>query len=287
MKRTKSRINKKLAAPLIIVLVFLAITALQVLGTFDFLEYKTYDLWVRLLARHSRPLDDIVVVLLDQDSIDWAQQERRWSWPWPRRAYGELLDYMNLSGAKTVACDVIYSEPSVYRSRRDIFSEDGMNEDDAAFVRAEQNYGKAVQAVFFSTQAGRARSWPAELDKHVFKPENFGAFLPVFGLKTEDESRIGAQFPIPGLRNAAGALGNFTGEADSDGVLRRLRLFTLFDGKAVPGLSAAALIASGDSSGTSASSAASGSRPGSGSIRAAISASGGASGGRLSSGASS
>jgi adenylate cyclase len=238
VKKTRRKINKKIAALLIIVLVFAAISLLHLCGAFHYLEYKSYDFRIRLFASSTRPSDDIIVVLLDQDSIDWAQQERGWGWPWPRRAYAEILDYMNLGGANSVAFDIIFSEPSMYRRRM---------RDDEAFIRAEEEYGRAVQGVFFSSQTGSARSWPPELKAPLFEPAGFGKFLEQFSIGGTGERLEGAQFPIQGLRDAAGALGCLTGTHDSDSVIRRLRLFTLFDGKAVPGFAAASLLASGHS----------------------------------------
>jgi adenylate cyclase len=271
------KINKKIMAVIITLLVFLAVTILHLLNVFYFLEYKSYDLRVRLLAKYSRPSDDIIVVLLDQHSLDWAQQERGWGWPWPRQAYAEIVDYMNLSGAKSVAFDVLFSEPSIYRnSRQDeiidvmiknlenaqILITEGqlrtamplfMNvvrnlrelntrKDDASFIESGKNFGRVVQAVFFSSQTGNTYYWPTGLQSPLFQTENFGPMLEKFSLGADEEN---AQFPIEGLKETAGALGAVTGKPDSDGIIRRLRLFTLFDGKAVPGLSAASLLVSG------------------------------------------
>ncbi|MDR0444478.1 MAG: adenylate/guanylate cyclase domain-containing protein [Treponema sp.] len=270
------KINKKITALIITVLVFMVITLLHLAGVFHFLEYKSYDLRVRLLAENSRRSDDIIVVLLKQECLDWAQKERGWGWPWPRQAYAEIVNYMNLGGAKSVAFDVLFSEPSIYRNARQdeiidntisnleaaqfaiaagqaresaplfrniVNSLHSLNarEDDASFARAEKDYGKVVQAVFFSSQTGSGRSWPSVVNSPMFQTENFGDMLDRFDIG----EGIGAQFPIPELLDAAGALGCVTGEPDSDGIIRRLRPFTMFDGKAVPGLSAASLLVSG------------------------------------------
>jgi adenylate cyclase len=222
--------------------VLLAIRGGYYFGVFDYLEHKTYDFRARLLAGQSRPADDIVVILLDQDSIDWAYQERGWSWPWPRRAYAELVDYMRDSGAKSTIFDVIFSEASVY----------GPGDDDA-FDRASRDFGRVVQAVFFSSQSGKSLTWPAELSAPLFDLGNFDAPQGEFDLLPDDRAagQIGAQFPIDALRNSAGAIGNITGKTDSDGILRRANLFVLFDNQAVPSLAAAPLLAGGEAPGIS------------------------------------
>jgi adenylate cyclase len=237
--RLNSRIKKHCAAALISISVFGAISLALVSGFFDYLEYKTYDFRVRLLANTSRPSDDILVVLLNQASIDWANQERGWSWPWPRKAYAEFIDYMQHAGAQAVTFDVIFSEPSVYGP-----------EDDAAFTQASADFGRVVQTVFFSTQSGKSLTWPEGLDKPLFQPDAFDSFLSQYDLlQHTNDTQVGAQFPIEGLLEAAGSIGTITGTADSDSIFRRARLFTLFDHKAVPGLAAASLLTSGTEAG--------------------------------------
>ncbi|QQO11314.1 adenylate/guanylate cyclase domain-containing protein [Breznakiella homolactica] len=226
-----------MAAAVIILSVFAVTALLYGFGVFEYLEQKTYDLRVRLLADSARPSDDIIIILLNQDSIDWAYTQRGWSWPWPRKAYAELVDYMNLSGAASVAFDVIFSEPSLYGP-----------EDDAEFARASRDYGKVVQTVFFSTQSGSVSRWPGDLDVPLFNPAGLGGLLSRYILAAGDSDRqMGAQFPIPELLSGAGAVGNITGRPDSDGLFRRTPLFAYFDGKAVPGLSAASMLAAGES----------------------------------------
>jgi len=301
----KKKLGKKPAALIIIGLVFFIIAGLHLLGIFNFLEYKSYDMRVKYWAgsSFSRPSDEIILIFLDQDSIDWAQYERGWGWPWPRQAYAEMVNYMNLSGAKSLAFDVIFSEPSVYRnsmqdeiidiavraleeaeaanpgmprtdgSRTDGSRPEGIRTestrletratptpsalarrnaiealrslsarvDDESFINACREYGNVVQTVMFSSQTGNYVIWPDNLKVPLFIPENFGSMLGQFSVGVNERG----QFPIEGLQLSAGALGSITGIPDSDGIIRRLRPFMLFDGKAVPGLSSASLMVSG------------------------------------------
>ncbi|MDR1287235.1 MAG: adenylate/guanylate cyclase domain-containing protein [Treponema sp.] len=227
MKKKIRTSSKTAAAPVIAALIFAALLLFHFTGIFDYLEFKTYDFRVRIMAHYSRPSDDIIVVLVDQESINWAQENRRWSWPWPRAAYAEIIEYMNVSGAASVAFDIIFSEPSVYGS-----------EDDAAFIKASEDYGRVVQTVVVS---GLGTPWPGGLDKPLFSLDEEGraAFLGA------DETGRGGQFPVEGLRDAAGVLGSVTNSPDSDSVIRRTSLFTPFNGRAVPGLAAALLLAAG------------------------------------------
>ncbi|MDR1575251.1 MAG: adenylate/guanylate cyclase domain-containing protein, partial [Treponema sp.] len=299
--KTGGGFKKHIAALVITGLITLAVIGLHLGGALTFLEYKAYDLRVTTLAPYSRPSDDIIVILLDQNSIDWANRTRGWSWPWPRKAYAEIIDYMNLGGANSIAFDVIFSEPSVYRNaRQDAIIDTAVaglenvqladepragtgvqprtatqprdsaqnrgrflafreiinalrtlssREDDLSFMQAEKDFGRVVQTVVFSSQTGTADSWPADLNTPLFEPHNFESIISEYEkLKQDTDTGSGpikAQFPIEELRNAAGVIGNVTGWPDSDGIFRRANLFSVFDGKAVPGLAAASLLAAG------------------------------------------
>ena len=231
MKANRHFTKKAPAAAVISVLVFSAALLTFAAGLFDYAENKSYDLRTRLLASYSRPSDDIILVLLDQNSLDWGYKEHGWSWPWPREAYSRFVDYMNVGGANSVIFDVIFSEPSVYGDR-----------DDDSFSKSSLEYGRVVQTVFFSSQSGKSIHWRDDLTVPLFVFDNSTA---VSRLLYGEDRGLKALFPIDTILFSAGAVGGITGKSDSDGTFRRMRLFTIFDGKAAPGLSAAAILASG------------------------------------------
>lgn len=118
---------------------FLIIGFLYFIGIFSFIENKSYDDRMQKTARFYKASDDIVFIMLDQDSLNWAKEEKGWSWPWPRSAYGEIVNYFNVAKANSVAFDVLYTEPSVYGAS-----------DDESFAEANRAYGKTILAVDFS-----------------------------------------------------------------------------------------------------------------------------------------
>ncbi|MDR0785817.1 MAG: adenylate/guanylate cyclase domain-containing protein [Treponema sp.] len=227
----KKSVKKIFAFLIITISVFAVFGAGFTLGVFDYLEFKTYDLRVNVFAENSAPSDEIIVVILDQSSLDWARKTRGWGWPWPRAAYSDFIEYMKIGGAKSLAFDVLFTEHSVYGDA-----------DDAEFARAEREFGRFMQSVHFSTQIGDSQIMPSTAnDNPFFNTVGFGDFLQKFALDGETKG----QFPIPELLTNAGAIGSTIGLPDSDGVVRRLALFTLFDGKAIPGEAAASLILGG------------------------------------------
>ncbi|MDR2897417.1 MAG: adenylate/guanylate cyclase domain-containing protein, partial [Spirochaetaceae bacterium] len=202
-------------------LVFAVVAALEWGQVFSYLEYKAYDARVLLFAKTTRPSDDIVLILLDQNSLDWAQQTRGWGWPWPRSAYGEITRFLQAGGAKSVVFDVMFTEPSVYGS-----------EDDAAFASASKDYGKLVQTLFFGSSLATETAWVGYAPRSGFT---------IQGYKPSTELMTEALFPVQELSLSAVSLGNIRATRDNDDVIRRNSLFVEFDGEIVPSLALSAL----------------------------------------------
>lgn len=57
---------------------------------------------------------EVVYIDLDQGSIDAAAEYNGLSWPWPREAYGIVLDYVLQGGARAVVFDLFMDTPGVY-----------------------------------------------------------------------------------------------------------------------------------------------------------------------------
>jgi len=279
MKQIGKKYHKNLAALVIILALSVVVVLLHLSGALDKVEFKLYDFRTNILGSTRPRSNDIYMILLDDESIEWAQRVRGWGWPWPREAYAEFLDYMKLGHANSVVFDVIFSEPSIYRNNRqdEIINNAARNlqrtqsavaagnletaaplireltgslqelnarQDDAAFAQAGRDYGRVVHGVVFTSGSGNTNTWPANLNKPMFNLVNFDSNISRFAL-SNGMAMTNAQLPIEEIRNSAAALGCVTGIHDSDNIVRRHRLFTLFDGKAVPGLAPASLMVSG------------------------------------------
>jgi len=107
-------------------------------GALDRFEYTTWAWRVNVFAKHRTPSPDVKVVLLDQASLDWGSKEMGWSWPWPREAYAPLIDFCRNGGAKVIAFDILFTEPSVYGVA-----------DDEALGAAIRRTGAFVGAAFY------------------------------------------------------------------------------------------------------------------------------------------
>ena len=106
-------------------------------------ERTSWDWRTRLLARPGPATEQVVLVLLDQASLDWGQQENGLSWPWPREVYGPILDFCARGGVRAVAFDVLFTEPSTW----------GVD-DDLALADAAIRNGGFVGARFLNITPG-------------------------------------------------------------------------------------------------------------------------------------
>ncbi len=134
MKKTK----KLIQLAVLCTLVFALVCTLHFNKVFAWTEHKSYDSRMKATAPYFSPSEKINIVLLDQKSLDWAKKEMGWGWPWPRAAYGSMIDFFNRGNAASVAFDMIYSEPSLYGT-----------DDDEAFGDACQRFGRAIQTVYY------------------------------------------------------------------------------------------------------------------------------------------
>ncbi len=202
------------------------------LGWLDRAEVRTWDLRVSMLAHRERADPDITLVFLDQSSLDWARTENSLSWPWPREVYTPIISSAAAGGARSVAFDVLYTEPSGY----------GV-EDDQALASAIADARMFVGTVFLGdarSKIGSATNWPPDIPGPRLQADGLGA-LPAEMRKRFEAQR--ALFPIPEVATNAAMLANVFSNPDPDGIYRRIRLFATFDGRVIPSLGLAAYIA--------------------------------------------
>ena len=76
------------------------------LPLFTGIELKTVDARMRLRGQVETGAE-IAVCAIDARSVDRLGQ-----WPWPRKILADLVDRLRAEGARAIALDVIFSEPS-------------------------------------------------------------------------------------------------------------------------------------------------------------------------------
>ena len=200
-------------------------------GALDRFEAKTWDWRVQSLVKPSEFTDQIRLIFIDQASLDWVKKEMAYVWPWPRSLYQPILDYCRRQGAKAVAFDLLFTEPSSY----------GV-EDDQTFASAITNAPPFVAAMFLGRETGNETVWPTNIPAPCLKVSGLDGWLA--NLKRKKGVLFPkASFPIPELAANAALLGNVSARPDADALFRRIKPFAVFDGFPVPSLGVAAWIA--------------------------------------------
>jgi adenylate cyclase len=194
-------------------------------------EYATWAWRVKYFARPGPETDRIKLIYLDQRSLDWGKKEMDLSWPWPREVYGPIIDFCRRGGARAVAFDVIFTEPSVYSVG-----------DDQALGEAIEESPPFVGALSLSKKTTGDAVWPLSFPPGWITIEGLSTWLAV----PKREQRLiypWAAFPIPEVGLNSVLLGNVTEVPDPDSIFRRAALFSVFDGRVVPLLGCAAYLA--------------------------------------------
>ncbi len=194
-----------------------------VFGLMDPWEAKTWDWRARHMARPGKATPDICLILLDQKSLEWARKENAVSWPWPKEMYSAVVDFCRRSGARALAFDVLFEDPSRW----------GI-EDDRKLGRAMATFGKVATSVSFDDQDGPSMHWPAEIPLPGFKVTGLHRWLMHAERRRNLFQR--ATMPIVDVAQNASILCNVTQNPDSDGIYRKIELFSLFDGHLLPSL---------------------------------------------------
>jgi len=228
-------INKrvKIAAwgTLIGILSAVVVLGLWRLGLMRRWEYATWSWRVKYFAGPGAATDKIKLILLDQQSLDWGKKEMGLSWPWPREVYGPIIDFCRRGGARSVAFDVIFTEPSAYSVR-----------DDLVLGEAIKNSPPFVGALSLSKKTTGDTVWPSDFPPVWINIDGLSVWLSVQEL---EQSLIypWAAFPIPEVGLNSVLLGNVTEAPDPDSIFRRAALFSVFDGQVIPLLGCAAYLA--------------------------------------------
>lgn len=223
--------KKILEGALVAVVSTVLASLLWVTGGLDRWELRTWDGRVSRMSRPAPSTDRVRLVLLDQQSLDWAQKENGLSWPWPREVYGAVIGYLQRAGAKSIAFDVLYTEPSAYGVADDVALGD-------AIAGSEQFVG----ALFLGEKTGSVTSWPGGVAAKPPRIRRLDEWLSGGGGRGGVTASRGL-FPIPEIAGRAAALADVQHNPDPDGVYRRVRLFRIFDGKPVPSLALACFLA--------------------------------------------
>lgn len=182
------------------------------------IEWKTWDLRLRLFSDSSRANKDIVLFLIDQYSLDLYERHHGLSWPWPRQMYSAVLRYCQAGGARACIFDLILTEGSVY----------GV-EDDRDFSKAMIEAGNVFLPFFLSQEEREPEEISLQFLDNFFSGKQASRHEAVFPAKS-------ITLPVESLIKSARGIGNVQYSPDKDSIYRRLPLLFAYQNHLIPSL---------------------------------------------------
>jgi adenylate cyclase len=212
-----SRKGKILVGAIIGALAWASILVLYYANLLESYEVKTYDHLCRLKAARTPAPEEIVLVIVDQGSLK-AAQEQGINWPWPRQMYAPIVEFCALAGARALAFDVVFTEPSVY----------GV-EDDKLLAEALKRNGHAFLPISLSRENRPQPSWEREMLDRIALPLEDHSGQPT-------SPSISSEPPIEILAKSCYGLGNVSIPPSPDGIYRGLPPVFSYRGHSIPSL---------------------------------------------------
>lgn len=167
------------------------------LGFGRIIDQRAGDLMLQLNARRRLMSDRIIIVDIDQRSLE-MMNDLAGSWPWPRSVHGELIDHIIKQAPRGIAFDVLFNELDVYRP-----------EHDAAFAEAVARHRNVWLAMTLNADGQGA--WVSQMPTSV-------RAVPL--TRPPKDARVPLMLPlVVGSQPDAmrGGLINFTSDSDSVG----------------------------------------------------------------------
>ncbi len=232
-KRDKGEKKKgKLLVFSALVICTFAASSLIFTFTTDYFTNKTYDLFIKNIGGKSgEPNKDVMLLLIDENTLQYGDRINLGRWPWRRNIYPEILGYINsVAPPRVIIFDIFFFESDLGEGN------------DQYFAEAIARDGNVIHNMnlFRNPERKKALVLPPDVKKNFtlsirnpenisFKKNNVNEFtLPLPCLRSylrcgmyDDEimvkKNINAEPIIPGLSVASFA-------PDSDGVYRRGRI---------------------------------------------------------------
>ncbi|MEJ2544970.1 MAG: adenylate/guanylate cyclase domain-containing protein [Calditrichaceae bacterium] len=183
-------------------------------------EAKTYDWRVEQKIFDAEKIDDIVIVDIDERS---NQELGKYSL-WPRTYHADLVKFLADAGALAIGLDILY-DPFTWRP-----------EQDQEFIKTIEDAGNVYLAIYFGEADTNTFRYAMNREPAGYHAEKYYYTLP---LKEMDRFRHEERFEsnFVDLINAGRGNGHVNFNADIDGVVRRIHLFSEFNNHLYPSLS--------------------------------------------------
>lgn len=182
---------------------------LDAAGRLDWLENRTADWRVRAALDPSRADDRIVIIDIDNASFRVLTEDLG-RWPWTRRVWTELLNYIAPGRPREVVFDILFTG-----------AEPEADPEFAAAVKAAGNVILPFAFVAADAKLNATQEPPAQAGIAWMKAAGRGL--------RKSEWLLNAPHPV--FQAVMAASGSNLGNADADGITRRLKLVEEYEGR--------------------------------------------------------
>lgn len=171
------------------------------------LEKKSYDLMLRNRVIAPAPDPDIVILDIDEASLE-AMAAEHGRWPWPRAVLGEALDAIEAQGPRAVLFDILFADLDVRDPGSDALFDEAVSRSKRSwFAMLRLDASRDAKSELHASQVpGAARSPDAEPDGR-------------------DDPTVAMILPRYPAIIASGRAGIVGADPDSDGVIRRFGVY--------------------------------------------------------------
>jgi adenylate cyclase len=207
-----------------------AVILLYLAGAFTRMEWVLLDKRMVFYTGDTEISSRIATVMIDESSLrDMNEEFGRF--PWPRRVYGDFIEFFAMGGARAVVFDLLLTE----NDNATPVTRAG----DRALIEATREYGMVYHAAQIIIDR-EDDIQNGSLNRPM--PEDFRRPFAMEGRGFRSDIHNNFSLPFDGLYQAAKGVGVVGMDADGDGVYRRLRLFREYRGSLYPALAVAPLL---------------------------------------------
>ncbi|NOX88026.1 MAG: adenylate/guanylate cyclase domain-containing protein [Calditrichaeota bacterium] len=182
-------------------------------------EAKTYDWRIKKNFEARPTIDDVIIVDIDGRANKMLGKYSQW----PREYHKRIVDFLHKAGAAAIALDILYDK-DIWQPQQDV-----------EFVKTVKRAGNVYTAIYFAE--ADSDNWQPVMKS---EPEGFDAERFYYTMPPEIESRFRREDRFESgfveLLNASRGVGHVNFNADVDGVVRRIHLFTNFNHHLYPTL---------------------------------------------------
>jgi len=192
------------------------------------LENISQDYLTRLARQNTRLPSPVKVILIDENTLQYMEPKVG-RWPWPRRVFKDIIEFINLGEARAIHFDILFSEREGNNGQL-------AENDDAILSQSSADAGNIIHAMQLLRDDDNSQPSVALPAVVVQQATVQQAIEP---LNRDPTNSVYQDYlaPYPELLQSSLGVGVVNASVDPDGIYRSTRPFYRYDDKLLPSLS--------------------------------------------------